>query len=414
MSCKNCKSAKLDRIVKLGKQPLSGFFYKKKNLKLPRYSLDLFRCKDCDLVQIINKFSVKKMYGKHYGYETSKSSLMVKHLNEKVFRLKKKGYLKKGNSVLDIGSNDGTFLNLIGKNYVRYGVDPSGTKFKKNYKKIKLVNAFFSKKKIKPKNTKFDLITSFAIFYDVENPNRFCSDIKKILKPDGVWVCELSYLPLMLKNLTFDQICHEHVTYYSLSVFEKIINNNGLKLLDVKLNEINGGSIEIICCHLDANKKINNILINSLKKDETKITKKSFYTFNKRIFKIKRDLRKFLSNNNDVFAYGASTKGNIVLNLCKLSSKEIAFVCDANSKKFGSFTPGSGIKIISKEKMRKISPKYLLVLIWSFRKEVIKQESDYIKSGGNLVFHLPKFHIINRKNYRFYLNKSFKDMSYRY
>ena len=138
------------------------------------------------------------------------------------------------------------------------------------------------------------MITSFAIFYDVENPNRFCSDIKKILKPDGVWVCELSYLPLMLKNLTFDQICHEHVTYYSLSVFEKIINNNGLKLLDVKLNEINGGSIEIICCHLDANKKINNILINSLKKDETKITKKSFYTFNKRIFKIKRDLRKFL------------------------------------------------------------------------------------------------------------------------
>ena len=98
----------------------------------------------------------------------------------------------------------------------------------------------------------------------------------------------------------------------------------------------------------------------------------------------------------------------------QIISKEIAFVCDANSKKFGSFTPGSGIKIISKEKMRKISPKYLLVLIWSFRKEVIKQESDYIKSGGNLVFHLPKFHIINRKNYRFYLNKSFKDMSYRY
>ena len=110
-------------------------FFTKKNLKLPRYSLDLFRCKDCDLVQIINKFSVKKMYGKHYGYETSKSSLMVKHLNEKVFRLKKKGYLKKKNSVLDIGSNDGTFLNLIGKNYVRYGVDPSGTKFKKKLQK---------------------------------------------------------------------------------------------------------------------------------------------------------------------------------------------------------------------------------------------------------------------------------------
>ena len=118
MSCKNCKSAKLDRIVKLGKQPLSGFFYKKKNLKLPKYSLDLFKCKDCDLVQIINKFSVKKMYGKHYGYETSKSSLMVKHLNEKVFRLKKKGYLKKGNSVLDIGSNVGNLLSHFKNKYL--------------------------------------------------------------------------------------------------------------------------------------------------------------------------------------------------------------------------------------------------------------------------------------------------------
>ena len=414
MCCKNCKSTKLDKIVKLGKQPLSGFFYKKKNLKLPKYSLDLFQCRDCDLVQIINKFSIKKMYGKHYGYETSKSSLMIKHLKEKVFRFKKKGYLRKGNSVLDIGSNDGTFLNLIGKSYYRYGVDPSGIKFKKNYKKIKLVNAFFSEKKIKPKNTKFDLITSFAIFYDVEDPNQFCADIKNILKPDGVWVCELSYLPLMLKNLTFDQICHEHVTYYSLKVFEKIINHNGLKLLDVKLNEINGGSVEIICSHENSKKNINYSLINDLKNDETKITKKSFSNFNKRIFKIKKDLRNFLSDKKDVSAYGASTKGNIVLNLCKLSSKEIAFVCDANRKKFGSFTPGSDIKIISKEKMRKIFPKYLLVLIWSFRKEVIKQEKEYIKSGGNLIFHLPKFHIINKKNYRSYLKKSFKDMSYRY
>ena len=218
----------------------------------------------------------------------------------------------------------------------------------------------------------------------------------------------------MLKNLTFDQICHEHVTYYSLKVFEKIINQNGLKLLDVKLNEINGGSIEIICSHDDSKREVNNNLIDYLKNDESKITHKSFSNFNKRIFKIKKDLRNFLLNKKNVLAYGASTKGNIVLNLCELSSKELEFVCDANHKKFGSFTPGSNIKIISKEKMRKIFPKYLLVLIWSFRNEVIKQEEEYVKSGGNLIFHLPKFHIINKKNYRSYLNKSFNDMSYRY
>tara|TARA_B100001063_G_scaffold222431_1_gene228895 strand:- start:2376 stop:3620 length:1245 start_codon:yes stop_codon:yes gene_type:complete len=414
MSCKNCKSTKLIKRVEIGDQPLSGFFYKKIHKKLPKYSLDLFQCKVCGLVQIKNKFNVKKMYGQHYGYETSKSKLMVNHLKEKVHRFKKKGYFKKGNSIIDIGSNDGTFLNLIGDKNIRYGVDPSGKKFADNYRKITLINNFFSRKKIKPKNIKFDMITSFAIFYDVEDPNQFCLDIKNILKPNGVWICELSYLPLMLKNLTFDQICHEHVTYYSLNVFEKIINKNGLKLLDVKLNEINGGSIEIICTHKSSRRSVNKKFIDILKRDELKINKRSFLNFSNRIKKIKKDLNSFLENKKNILGYGASTKGNVVLNFCKITRKKLKLICDANEKKFGSFTPGSNIPIISKEKMRKIFPKYLLVLIWSFRKEVIKQEINYIKSGGNLVFHLPKFHIINKKNYRSYLNKDFKDMSYRY
>ena len=288
MSCKNCKSTKLIKRVKIGEQPLSGFFHKKIKKKLPKYSLDLFQCKICGLVQIKNEFNIKKMYGQHYGYETSKSKLMVNHLKEKVYRFKKNGYLKKGNYILDIGSNDGTFLNLIGDKNIRYGVDPSGKKFSDNYHNITLVDNFFSSKFIKPQNTKFDLITSFAIFYDVEDPNQFCIDINNILKPNGIWVCELSYLPLMLKNLTFDQICHEHVTYYSLSVFEKIIDQNGLKLLDVKLNEINGGSIEIICARKSSTRTVNRRLINILKRDELKINEKSFYNFSNRIKKIKK------------------------------------------------------------------------------------------------------------------------------
>ena len=414
MSCKNCKSTKLIKRVEIGKQPLSGFFYKKINKKLPKYSLDLYQCKVCGLVQIKNEFDIKKMYGKHYGYETSKSKLMVDHLQEKVSRFKKEGFFKKRDSIIDIGSNDGTFLNLIGDKNIRYGVDPSGKKFADNYHKITLIDKFFSRKIIKSKNTKFDLITSFAIFYDVEDPNQFCSDIKKILKPNGVWICELSYLPLMLKNLTFDQICHEHVTYYSLCVFEKIINQNGLKLLDVKLNEINGGSIEIICGHKLSKRTVNKKFIDFLKRDELKINSRSFLNFSNRIKKIKKDLNNFFNSKKDILGYGASTKGNVVLNFCKITSKKLKLICDANENKFGSFTPGSNIPIISKEKMRKIYPKYLLVLIWSFRKEVIEQEIDYIKSGGNLVFHLPKFHIINKKNYRSYLNKDFKDMSYSY
>ena len=218
----------------------------------------------------------------------------------------------------------------------------------------------------------------------------------------------------MLKNLTFDQICHEHLTYYTFSVFEKILKKNGLKVIDCELNEINGGSIEVI---ITKNKcaRISNIkLINKLKKDEIKIKNSSFRNFEKRIKLSKVKLKSFINKNYPIGGYGASTKGNIVLNYNDLDSNKIEYICDANKKKYGKFTPGSNIQIISKEKMRKLKPKYLLVLIWSFRPEIIKQELNYIKNGGNLVFHLPKFHIINKMNYKKFLNKSFKELSYKY
>ena len=162
---------------------------------------------------------------------------------------------------MDIGSNDGTFLNFFKNTNLLIGIDPSLNKFKKFYnKKIIKINNFFSKKNLKKNllsQLKFNLITSFAMFYDVDDPNSFCKDIKDFLKDDGIWAVEFSYLPLLLKNLTYDQICHEHVTYYNLKVFKKIIEKNGLKLLDLRLNEINGGSIQLICAKKESNHKIN-------------------------------------------------------------------------------------------------------------------------------------------------------------
>ena len=218
----------------------------------------------------------------------------------------------------------------------------------------------------------------------------------------------------MLKNLTFDQICHEHLMYYTFSVFEEILLNNKLKVIDIKLNEINGGSIEVIIAKSKSKMTSNNILIKKIKNDEKKITRKAYYNFSKRIKKIKEDLVSFVNNNYPIIGYGASTKGNIVLNYSKLNSYKINYICDASKQKFGKYTPGSNIKIISKEKMRTLRPKYILVLIWSFRSEVIKEELDYIKKGGNLIFHLPKFHIINKKNYKEFINKDFKKLSYKY
>jgi hypothetical protein len=418
MICKNCKKKKLFKIVKIGKQPLSGFFYSKKKYNLKQYSLDLFKCSECGLVQLDNKVKIEKMYGKHYGYQTSVSNLMISHFEKKVKRLKKLNIIKPKDKVLDIGSNDASFLKMIGKKYNLWGIDPSAKKFKKNYNGMTLIPDFFSEKNIIKKNRnkkiKFNLISSFAIFYDVVNPVSFCKDIESLLDDEGIWICEFSYLPLMLKNLTFDQICHEHLTYYDFTVFEKIINKSGLKILDYKLNEINGGSIEVVISKNNSKRKIKIKSIAKLKNDEKKINNKSYKNFENRIKKSKTDLKKFLDKNYPIVGYGASTKGNIVLNYNKLVANKIAYICDANAKKYGKFTPGTNIKIISKDKMRTLNPKFLLVLIWSFRSEIIKQEINYIKKGGNLVFLLPKFHIINKNNYTKYSNKSFNELSYKY
>jgi 2-polyprenyl-3-methyl-5-hydroxy-6-metoxy-1,4-benzoquinol methylase len=422
MKCKNCKSNKLIKIIKIGKHPISSVFYDSKKLNLKKYCLDLFRCLDCELVQLSEIAPLKKMYGVTYGYKSGISPYMLQHLKKKYEFLKKKIIFNKNSSILDIGSNDGSFLNFFSSKHFLVGIDPSIKKFKKNYKShIYKINDFFSEKTIlnhlKKKNqTKFDLISSFAIFYDIKNPNRFCKYIYNLLKENGVWVCEFSYLPLMLKNLTFDQICHEHVTYYSLKVFNSIIKKNNLKIINISFNEINGGSIEITCAKKESSFREDINLVKNVLKDETKITNKAYYNFNKRIDNTKKNITLFLKNydSKKIIGYGASTKGNTIINFCSLTSKELPFICDENKNKINKFTPGSNIKIISKNKMRKLNPKFLLVLIWSFRSEVIKQEKRYILNGGSLVFPLPKFHVVDRSNYKSYLKKNFKALSYKY
>ncbi len=418
MKCRNCNSRKFKEIINLGMQPLSGIFYKKKQKNLKKYPLKLLYCLRCSLVQVSKSPSKFKMFGKSYEYRTGLSKLMVSHLKDSLHYFRKKRFVKKDSVVLDIGSNDGTFLNFFKNTNLLIGIDPSLNKFKKFYnKKIIKINNFFSKKNLKKNllsQLKFNLITSFAMFYDVDDPNSFCKDIKDFLKDDGIWAVEFSYLPLLLKNLTYDQICHEHVTYYNLKVFKKIIEKNGLKLLDLRLNEINGGSIQLICAKKESNHKINFKKISKTLNFEKNIGHQSFKRFNSRVEKIKILINNFFNLNSykSIVGYGASTKGNIIINHCKINNKSLKIICDANENKINKYTPGSNIKIISKNKMRKLKPDYLFVMIWSFRKEVIKQEINYIKNGGVLVFPLPRFHLINSENYKYYLKQNLSSLSY--
>jgi len=418
MACRNCKKKNLKKIINVGKQCISSVFPEKINHKFKKYSLDLYECYNCQLVQFKKTPPLEDMYGLTYGYRTSLSQLMVKHMKDKFDFIKKKRYLKNNSRLLDIGSNDGTFLNFYAKdkrNYNLYGIDPSAEKFKNYYKKnINLIVDYFSYNNLKVINKKFDLITSFAMFYDIEDPNKFCSDISQLLEKNGIWMLELSYFPLLLKNLTYDQICHEHLCYYTLKTFNKIISKHNLKIIDFSFNEINGGSVEIICAKKNSNHLVKKLKIENQFKIEDQINDNSYKKFNERIENTKRVLNLFLSkiNKKDIIGYGASTKGNIVLNHCEIDRKKIKYVCDANPYKYKKYTPGTSLEIISKKDMRKKNPKFLLVLIWSFRKEVIKQEINFLKKGGSLIFHLPIFHIVDKNNYTKYINSDFSSLSY--
>ncbi len=425
MLCKNCQSKKLKKIIHLGSQPISSVFHEKKISNLKLFPLNLYKCVKCDLVQFLKLPPLENMYGQTYGYRTSLSPLMVDHMKKKFLAILERRILNNSSQILDIGSNDGTFLNFFkNKKFNLFGIDPSAEKYKKYYiKRVNLIVDYFSKSKIdnyfklnRVVKKKFDLITTFAMFYDIEDPNSFCKDIFGLLNKNGLWISEFSYFPLLLKNLTYDQICHEHVTYYTLSTFQKIINQNGMKIIDFSFNEINGGSIEVICAKKNSSVSEKSDKIKKLIEEEKKIDDLSYARFNRRINNTKKTINFFLSNINSkkIIGYGASTKGNIVLNHCNITEKDISYICDANPYKFNKFTPGSNIKIISKKKMREINPDYLLVLIWSFRSEVVKQELDYIKNGGKLIFHLPIFHVVDRDNYKSYLKDNFKTFSFSY
>ncbi len=426
MICINCKKKKFKKIADIGNQVISSVFHEKKEGNKKKYCLDLYKCNTCDLVQLKELAPLNDMYGFTYGYRTSLSPVMINHIKKKYFKLLKNKFLKRKTNILDIGSNDGTFLNFFptNKKYNLFGIDPSAEKFIKFYKKgIDVIYDFFSEKTINEylnkkeiKNKKFSLITSFAMFYDLKDPNSFCEQINSLLEKNGVWMVEISYFPLLLQNLTYDQICHEHVAYYTLSTFTNILKKNNLKVLDFELNEVHGGSIEITCAkknshHKPSNKKIEKII--SLEKN---IDNYSYKKFNSRIRITKDNLICFLKilkkTKKSIIGYGASTKANIVLNHCKIDNKLLKYICDANTEKHNKYTPGSNIKIISKNKIQKLKPDYILVLIWAIKKEVIKQELKYIKSGGTLVFHLPKFHFINKENYQFYLAEKLETLSY--
>ena len=222
--CRICSSSKLEDVLSLGEQSLTGIFPKSKNEAITRGNLDLVWCKECTLLQLKQSYSIDEMYGDNYGYRSGLNNSMTLHLQKKIQYLEIFAKLKTNDIVVDIGSNDATSLKSYLGNYKKIGIDPTGHKFKEFYTSdIILINDFFSAELFKEKfpTQKAKVVTSIAMFYDLDDPTNFVKNIYEILDDNGIWHFEQSYLPSMLRTNSYDTLCHEHLEFYSL----KVINN---------------------------------------------------------------------------------------------------------------------------------------------------------------------------------------------
>tara|TARA_B100001027_G_scaffold150839_1_gene105824 strand:+ start:803 stop:2014 length:1212 start_codon:yes stop_codon:yes gene_type:complete len=398
--CRVCKSTKLTRIFTLGNLVYTGIFPKYKNTRVPSGNLSLIHCRKCKLLQLEDNFNSKIMYGSNYGYMSSLNSSMEKHLKVKSKNLIKKYKLNKYKNILDIGSNDGTFLKYFSVKNKLFACDPTIFKFKKHYKKnIKLIPKFFSSNHFKSK--KFNLVSSIAMFYDLPNPLKFAKDVKSILDENGIWHIELSYMPLMLNMSSYDTICHEHLEYYSLTSLKYMMDMVDLKIINISFNDINGGSIAMDIArkssyHKEASSKIKSILHNEKKKRYNEINTQKIFFLNckKNKTSLIKLLKKLKQNNKLVYGYGASTKGNVILQYCKIKDNLIPKIAEINKFKYNKYTPGTKIKIISESEAKSMNPDYYLVLPWHFKKSILKREKIFLKNGGKMIFPIPKIQII--------------------
>ena len=402
-NCRNCKNTELFDLFSLGKISFTGKFPNTIRQNVPKAYLNVLMCKKCKLVQLDRNFDLNYLYGKSYGYRTGINKTMTDHIKKIVRKCSALVKLKSKQYVLDIGSNDATLLNFYPNDIIKVGVDPLVNKYKKFYKKInyKISNFFKIKdiEKIKIKK-KFKIISALSVFYDLRDPNKFIKEIKKILDDKGVFVLEHVDLYYIIKNNIFDTISHEHLIFYSSKIIIEMMKNNGLKVFNHEYNEINGGSSRYYICHSKANFKVSKnikkvLLRENLQGIELKKTYKLFFTkiLNEKIKLIKL-IKKIKNEEQDIHGYGASTKGNVLLQFYNINNKVVNYIADRNPLKWNSFTPGTRIKIISESQSRKIKPHFYLVLPWHFKNEILIREKNIRKKGTKFIFPLPKVRVV--------------------
>ena len=394
--CRLCKNKKLTKLHDYGNHFVSNFVNKKdinKGIKAP---LILVYCNNCKLLQLEHSAPQEIMYKKFYWYRSGVTNTMRTALKDIYFQVKKMSLLRKGDTILDIGANDGTMLKYFTDNgYKTIGCEPAKNLKKELKQNVDfIINDFWDYKHLKKlikknKLKKPKVITAIGMFYDLENPSKFIADAAKSLDENGVFIAQLMCLNSMIEQNDLGNICHEHLEFYSYPSLKYLFEKNGFKIMKIEENKINGGSYRIYC-KKNLKKSINY-------KENTSL--KDIKNFIRKVENNKTKCLKFLdkckNSRKKVFIYGASTKGNTLLQYYGINSKMIPYAAERSPEKWNKYTVGSGIKIISEAKARKLNPDYFFVMPYGFINEFIKREHKWLKKGGKFILPYPNFKVLN-------------------
>jgi len=396
--CLLCKNSKLVSLFNVGNLFVSNFVNKKDIYRGIRSPLNLLYCYNCTLIQLSHIAPQEIMYKRFYWYKSGVTKTMREGLRNIYLDSLKYGKLKKGDVVLDIGANDGTLLKHYKKNnFKTIGCEPANNLKKELVKNCdSLINNFWSyeelkKTLVKKKLNKPKLITAIGMFYDLEDPNKFIRDAAMSLDDNGIFIAQLMCLKSMIKQNDLGNICHEHIEFYSLKSLKYLFENNGMEIFRIEENDINGGSYRIYC------RKFKKGSIKLKHENVLKLMKNFVLRVKKNKKNIVNFINKQIRKGKKIFLYGASTKGNTFLQYYNLNNKKIPFAAEKTPSKWGRYTIGTGIEIISEKEARKLNPDYFLVTPWAFIKEFVKREKNWLKSGGCFILPFPRLKLIKKQ-----------------
>ena len=399
--------SELEPLFSLGDLCISNFYQPHEDFKAPALPLELGFCPDTGLVQLTSQPDASLMWGDTYWYKSGTNKFMTEALRDVVEQTTKFVKKQAGDVWLDIAANDGTLLSFV-SGFHRIGIDPSAYP-EANDRAENIVKEYFSSDAY-PLKQKSKVITCCAMFYDLHEPVKFLKDVKSVLDRDGIFVLQLSYTPAMLIQKEIGNILHEHVAYYTLGSLEFALKQAGLKVCDLELNNVNGGSIRVYCHHDDVDFKFKTradmdiaaIRVQSLRDYESNNScnkKQGYIDFFKEMLSERQKFLNFLKTEKAAgkifYGYGASSKGNTVLQWYGLTPNDITAIAERQERKHGLICAGTGIPVCSEQQARAAQPDYMIVFPWHFIGEFKEREKEYLKNGGKFVVLSPKFEVIS-------------------